>query len=283
MKKLLNISIFVAACVLAACNETSDKQEGSSDTTIVESDTTAPSGLVEETVDIPSDTSTLHCFVAFDASKQGKKPVVLVVPEWWGLNDFPKNKARELAQMGYLAMAVDIYGNGVLAADPTTAGKFAGKFYGDPQLASDRIRAALDVAKSYPQADSSRTAAIGFCFGGSMVLNAAKMGMPLDGVVSFHGGLAGVAPSKNVTSKILVCHGGADGFVPAKDVTAFRKQLDSAGINYTFKEYPGASHAFTNPEATATGQKFNIPISYNESAATAAWSDMKSFFATLWP
>jgi dienelactone hydrolase len=141
----------------------------------------------------------------------------------------------------------------------------------------------LDKAKSYSQADSSKTAAIGFCFGGSMVLNAAKLGAPLDGVVSFHGGLQGVPPAKNtVTSRILVLNGAADPYVPAQDITNFKKQLDSVGVPYTFKDYPGALHAFTNPEADELAKKFKMDVGYNAEADKNSWNDMKAFFADLW-
>jgi dienelactone hydrolase len=225
----------------------------------------------------------MKSFVAYDESKTDKRPIVLVVPEWWGVTDFTKSKAKQLAQDGYFALVVDMYGNGKTADNPDAAMGYAGGFYKNPQLATSRLLAALAKAKTYPQADSSKTAAIGFCFGGSMVLNAAKLGAPLDGVVSFHGGLQGVPPAKNtVTSKILVLNGAADPYVPAQDIANFKKQLDSAGVPYTFKDYPDAKHAFTNPEADEFAKKFKMGVGYNEAADKSSWNDMKSFFADLW-
>jgi dienelactone hydrolase len=224
----------------------------------------------------------MQCFIAYDNNKQGVRPVILIVPEWWGLNEYPKSRAKQLAEMGYFAVAVDLYGNGSVAANPDEAKRMAGGFYANPQLAASRLQAALAKAKTYAQADSTKTAAIGYCFGGSVVLNAAKLGAPFAGVVSFHGALAGVTPSKNtIKSEILVCHGAADKFISPQEVTTFKKQLDSVGAKYTFKEYPNATHAFTNPAATETGKKFNMPISYNPEADKNSWNDMKTFFERI--
>ena len=238
--------------------------------------------IKEEAVDYNSNGTALKGYVAYDASKQGKRPIVLVVPEWWGLTDYPRMRAKQLAQLGYLAMAVDMYGNGKVADNPEEAQKEATAFYKNPKMGKDRLEAALAKAKTYPQADTSQTAAIGYCFGGSMVLNAAKLGSDLDGVVSFHGGLEGVPARKDLLkAKILVCHGAADSFVPQSQVDAFRKSLDSIGATYTFKAYPDATHAFTNPEATRKGEQFKMPIKYNAAADSASWNDMKAFFATI--
>jgi dienelactone hydrolase len=221
-------------------------------------------------------------YVAYNESAKGPRPVVLVVHEWWGVTDYVKSRARQLAEMGYLAMAVDMFGNGRTAGNPGEAQAFAGPFYGDPSLAKKRIDAALAKVKSYPQADTSKVAAIGYCFGGYVVLNAAKLGAELKGVVSFHGNLSGAPVRKDLLkSNVLVAHGGSDPFVPEAEVAAFRKSMDSVGAPYTFKVYPGATHAFTNPDATETGKKFNIPIAYNGAADSTSWNDMKVFFGTI--
>lgn len=206
----------------------------------------------------------------------------MVIPEWWGLTDYPKMRARKLAQLGYIALVADMYGNGTIADSPSLAQKYAMPFYSNPTLAGTRFMAALNKLKTFPQADTARIAAIGYCFGGSMVLNAAKMGAPLNGVVSFHGDLRGVPADKNLLkAKILVCHGAADSFVPQEQVNAFKKQMDSIGADYTFKVYPDATHAFTNPRATERGQRFNMPIQYNAAADTASWKDMQDFFGRI--
>jgi dienelactone hydrolase len=238
--------------------------------------------MKEEDVSYSADSTTMKGFVVYNDSVQGKRPAVLVVHEWWGLNDYAKSRARQLAQMGYIAMAVDMYGNGEVASDPQGAMKLAGPFYGNPQLAKIRLDAALAKLKTYAQVDTSKIAAIGYCYGGYVVTNAAKMGADLKGVVSFHGDLSGVAPDKKLTkAKFLICHGEADTLVSKAVVAKFKKQMDSVGADYTFKSYPGAVHAFTNPESTANGKKFNMLIAYNAEADKNSWNDMKEFFGKL--
>jgi len=238
--------------------------------------------IKEDAVEYSADTVKMNGYVAYDANVEGKRPVVLVVPEWWGLTDYPRMRAKQLAQLGYLAMAVDMYGNGKTVDNPTDAQNMSMPFYQDPQMGYKRLMAAAAKIKTDPHADTSKMAAIGYCFGGGMVLNAARLGADFDGVVSFHGSLVG-APAKKglIKADILVCHGDADPFVPAKDVQAFKKSMDSVGAHYTFKAYPGALHAFTNPGATELGKKFNLPIAYNAAADSASWNDMKEFFGKV--
>jgi len=179
-------------------------------------------------------------------------------------------------------MAVDMYGNGKRADNPTDAGNLAMPFYQNPQLAKTNFDAALNKFKTYDQVDANNIAAIGYCFGGGVLLNLARMGEDLKGVVSFHGSLVGTPADKNLLkAKILVCHGNDDKFVPQTEVDQFKKQMDSIGASYIFKGYDGATHAFTNPNATAMGQKFNLPIAYNAAADTASWNEMKGFFKNI--
>ena len=231
-----------------------------------------------ESVSYKSDTLTMNGYVAYDETDSSKRPVVLIVPEWWGLNEYAKRRARMLAELGYVAMAVDFYGNGAQADNPEQAGKLATPFYKDPAMAKQRFDAALNWVKSLAQADTNQIAAIGYCFGGAQVINMAKLGENLKGVVSFHGNLAVIPPVKDQTkAKILVCHGAADPFVPEAEVATFKKQMDSVGASYVFKAYAGATHAFTNPDATENGKKFNLPIAYQAAADSSSWEDMKSF------
>jgi dienelactone hydrolase len=220
-------------------------------------------------------------FIAYDENKKGKLPIVVVVHEWWGLNDYIKSRARQLAALGYFAICADAFGDGKTADNPTDAMALTKSLYIHPELSLPLVEATIAKAATFPQADTSRIAAIGYCFGGSVVLNAARLGAPLKGAVSFHGGLSGVQPKKGVIkADILVCQGGADPLVPEADQAAFKKSMDSVGAHYTFISYPGAMHAFTNPEATANGEKFKMPIAYNAAADTASWKDMKNLFAT---
>jgi dienelactone hydrolase len=279
MKLLKTLSLAAVVASLVSCNNKAGSDEQKSDTTTTAGTTTQ---IKEEAVSVTVDTVTMNNYVAYNANDTGRHPIVLIVPEWWGLNDYVRSRAQQLAQLGYFAMAVDMFGSGRTAANPQEAQAMAMPFYQNPQMAKARLDAALAKARTYPQADTAQTAAIGYCFGGSMVLNAANLGSDLDGVVSFHGGLQVAPPQKDkLKARFLVAHGGADSFVPEAQVKAFKKSMDSVGANYDFKVYPNATHAFTNPAATENGKKFNLPIAYNGAADTASWNDMKAFFGTI--
>src|SRR5947207_280211 len=206
MKQGRNYLLISTAVLLAACNNQSATSSSGADSTIKE--TAQSPNLKEENVTYTGDGVTMNGYVVYDDSKKGKRPGVLVVHEWWGLTDYPKMRARKLAELGYIAMAVDMYGNGKTADNPDDAGKMAGPFYQNPQMAKARFDAALNKFKSYSQVDTNNLAAIGYCFGGGIVLNMARLGENLNGVVSFHGSLVGTQADKNLLkAKILVCHG----------------------------------------------------------------------------
>ncbi|MBL7744380.1 MAG: dienelactone hydrolase family protein [Chitinophagaceae bacterium] len=274
----MRANIFIGICILtvafsaASCNN-EDKQEP---------ETKTPA-LKEENITYTGDGITMNGFVVYDSNNTEKRPAVLVVHEWWGMNDYAKKRAKELADLGYIAMALDMFGEGRTADNPDSAMKLAGPFYGNKEMAKARFDAALAKLKSYNQVDPNKIAAIGYCFGGAMVLNMAKLGDDLAGVVSFHGNLNVVPANKDLLkAKILVCHGADDPLVPQAEVDQFKKQMDSIGASYTFKAYPGAVHAFTNPAATAVHEKFpNLPVGYNAAADSASWKDMKEFFGTI--
>ena len=269
MRKILSGILMLFA--FSACNNEPEKT----------TETKEPK-LKEENITFSVDSVTMNGFVVYDENKEGMRPAVLVVPEWWGLNDYTKMRATELAKLGYIAIAIDVYGNGKTADNPDSAGKYSMPFYQNPQMTKARIEAAIAKIKTYSQTDSNNVAAVGYCFGGGMLLNVARLGTNLKGIVSFHGSLIGTPADKSLLkSKILVCHGEVDPFVPEEDVVLFKKQMDSIGAAYSFKEYAGAMHAFTNPNATALGRKFKIPIKYNAAADTASWKDMKEFFTEL--
>jgi dienelactone hydrolase len=265
-------TISIAAILCTGCNN----EEKKTTTEMKEP------ALKEQTVSYKVDSSTMNSYVVYDENIEGKRPAVLIIHEWWGLNDNIKNKARELAKLGYIAMAVDVYGDGKIGNDPAEAQKLAMPFYANPPLIKPRFDSAFNKLKEFNQADQSKVAAIGYCFGGAQVLNLARFGEDLKGVVSFHGNLTVTVPDKDLLkANILVCHGAEDKFVLQTEVDLFKKQMDSIGAKYTFKVYPGATHAFTNPYATAIGEKFKMPIAYNAAADTASWNDMKEFFNTV--
>lgn len=277
-KFFFNLAILILAIFFSACNnEGSPKEKEMKDSV-----TTKTPSFKEDNVTYSGDNVTMNGYVVYDENKEGARPAVLVIHEWWGLNDYAKGRAKQLAELGYIAMAVDMYGNGKTADNPDSASKYATPFYQKPQMTKARFDAALEKLKTYPQTDATKIAAIGYCFGGSQVLNLARLGEDLKGVVSFHGNLLGVPLDKSkLKAAILVCHGAADPFVPQKEVAMFKEQMDSIGANYTFKAYEGAVHAFTNPNATAMGEKFKIPIKYDAAADSASWNDMKEFFSRI--
>ncbi len=273
----LTAAFVFAGILLSACNNQSATQE----TTTASSDT-ATKKIKEENVTYIGGDTTMNSFIAYDESTSKKRPGILVLPEWWGVNDYTKSRAKQLAAMGYIAMAVDLYGFGKTADTPDSAQKLSAPFYKDPHLAKTRFDAALEKLKTYAQTDSRNIAAIGYCFGGGMVLNIAREGEDIKGVVSFHGSLLGVSPRRDMLkAKILVCHGEADEFVKPAEVATFSRQMDSIGADYTLKTYAGATHAFTNPNATEIGQKFKMPIAYNAAADSASWKEMQVFFDKL--
>ena len=242
----------------------------------------ALSKIKEDKVTYTVGNNTFNGVIVYDENLKGKRPAILVVHEWWGFDEYSVKRARQLAELGYIAMAVDMYGAGKLATNPTEAKELATPFYKDPSLGKVNLDAALAKLKSYGQCNAHEVFAIGYCFGGSVVLNSAKLGADLLGVVSFHGGLAGVPANKALLkAKILVCHGVNDKFVSESDISGFKQQLDSIGASYKFIVYSNATHAFTNPGSTATGKKFNLPIEYNQKADEDSWNDMKMFFAKV--
>jgi dienelactone hydrolase len=222
----------------------------------------------------------LRGYLACDESVSEKRPGVLVVHEWWGLGDYEKSRAEQLEKLGYVAFALDMYGAGIKTNDPAEAGKYAGALKGDRKLMRARAEAGLEILKSNPHVDATRLAAIGYCFGGTTVLELARGGAPLAGVVSFHGDLGTPNPddAKAFKGKVLVCNGGDDGFVTQKDITAFEDEMRKAGIDWQFISYGGAVHAFTNPEADKHGIK---GIGYNAAADRRSWDAMKTFFGEI--
>lgn len=235
--------------------------------------------VVTKEVSYSSDTVTLKGFLAYDENQKDVRPGVLVVHEWWGHNQYARKRAIMLAELGYAALAVDMYGDGKQADHPEDAGKFAMAVMQSMPTAKARFQAAVNFLKEQTQTDKSRIAAIGYCFGGGVVLRMAVAGEDLKGVVSFHGSLPtdSVENPKQVKAKLLVCNGEDDGFVPAEQIDAFKKAMIDAGINFKFVNYPGAVHSFTNPDADSLAKKFNMPIAYNKQADEESWKDMKLF------
>lgn len=234
--------------------------------------------IVEKEITYKAGDKTMKGYLVYNDAIKTAAPAVLIVHEWWGLTEYPKMRAKMLAELGYVAFCADMFGEGKIADNVADAQKYSGEVYSSPSIIKERFMAAYDILIQQHQVDKNKVAAIGYCFGGTVVLNAATMGCPLVGVVSFHGGLSGIKATKDLLkAKILVCHGGADKFISEEDISNFKKQMEGAGASYDFKVYEGALHAFTNPKSTENGKKFGIPIAYNEAADKASWKDMKAF------
>ena len=231
------------------------------------------------------DGTKLIGYYAYDDAVKGPRPGVVVVHEWWGLNDYAKRRARDLAGLGYSALAIDMYGDGKNTEHPKDAMAFMQAAIKDSDAASARFQAGLDLLKKQPQTDPDKIAAIGYCFGGSVVLNAARQGLPLAGVMSFHGALATKAPATpgSVKAKILVEHGALDSMVTSENVAAFKAEMDKAGADYQFVNLEGAKHGFSNPDADrlSHGDHGGPDIGYNKAADEKSWADMQAFFKKI--
>ncbi len=241
------------------------------------------SNLHTETVRLDADGTELECYLACDNRSDARRPGILVVHEWWGLNDYIRRRVHMLAELGFTALAVDEYGGGQVADDPDEAGRLMNGVLGDMSQAESRMHAALEYLQDHASVDSGRIAAIGYCFGGAMVLHAARTGMPLAGVVSFHGALGSFhkpAPG-SVLAKIMVCHGAEDVLVPQDQVTALKDEMRAAGADLRFISYPGALHGFTNREADANGEKYGLPLAYSEDTDRRSWQEMQDFFKEI--
>jgi len=240
----------------------------------------AQATLRTKTVEYKHGDVVLTGYLSYDPSVKGKRPGVLVLPEWWGVNDYARHRADMLAQLGYIAFVADVYGSGFNTTSPDQAGKHAGEFRANRTLMRERVTAALDVLRKHELCDPRRIAAIGYCFGGTCVLELARSGAEIAGVVSFHGGLSTLNPAdaKNIKCKVLVCHGGNDTFESPEEVAAFQKEMRESNVDWQMNVYGGAVHGFTNPGAG----KFGIPgVGYNERADIRSWEAMRLFFGEI--
>jgi len=244
---------------------------------------TVQAKVVGKEVKYQQDGTNLVGYIAYDDAVNGKRPGVLVVHEWWGHTEFARNRARELANMGYVAFSLDMYGDGKTADHPKDAGRFAGQVKNNMKAAEARFNAARQQLVSHSLTDSNKLGAIGYCFGGGIVLEMARRGSDMKGVVSFHGSLGTDNPAQKgkIKSKVLVFNGSDDPFVKPESISSFKLEMRKAGVDSTFVTMPGAKHSFTNPDATANGKKFNLPLEYNAEADKRSWEQMQAFFKKL--
>ncbi len=226
-----------------------------------------------------ADGTTLKGYIAYDDKIKGKRPGVLVVHEWWGHNDYARKRARMLAEMGYLALAVDMYGDGKTANHPDDAKQFMLAVTSNMDVLKARFNAGLKYLQGSRIVEPDNIAALGYCFGGAVVLNMARLGTDLKGVVSYHGSLGTATPAEpgKVKARIAVFTGADDPMIPSAQIDAFKAEMDKAKVNYTLTVYPGARHSFTNPDADEIGRKFNMPVAYNAEADKDSWAQTGAF------
>lgn len=239
---------------------------------------TASAAVKTQMVEYRVGDARMKGYLAFDDSAKGKRPGVLVFHEWWGLDDYAKKRAEQLAGMGYVAFCPDMYGGGKVTDHPTEAGKMAGMVRMNQKTWLGRAKAGLKVLQDHDRVNGKRIAAIGYCFGGSTALTLAYSGAPLDAVVTFHAALPvpNARQAKTIQARLLICHGADDGFISKDTIAKFKKALDSARVSYRFVSYPGAVHSFTVTGADKRGIK---GIAYNEAADKKSWQQMKDLFA----
>lgn len=256
--KSLYISLMALSLVSCAGNVTKSQQNYEYNTTQMRGHLSVPTNIKE------------------------KRPGILVVHEWWGNNEYSKMRADMLAELGYVALAVDMYGNGTTVETPSEAGALAGGLMKTPAEAKARFEKALQTLKSNPNVDPDKIAAVGYCFGGGVILAMLENGVKLDGAISLHGTLNHIKSfPKNMKTKLLILNGAADPMVPAKDIVSFKKIVEKNKVDMKFVNYPDALHAFSNKKATEVGAKFNIPVAYNEAADKASWVEMQTFLKDL--
>ncbi len=286
MKRLLPI-VLVVGCTQAPPLKTPSEDGPKSAPAVTPASTpasapsSAPAAVKSKEVTYTAGGVQMNGYLAWDPTMSGKRPGVLVVHEWWGHNAYARKRADDLAKLGYVAFAVDMYGDGKTASHPKDAGAFARAVMSDVDAAQARFEAAMKTMNEFELTDTTKTAAIGYCFGGGVVLHMARRGLDLDAIASFHGSLGTAEPVKEagqIKAKILVAHGADDPFVKKETIEAFKKEMATAGADMRFEAYEGAVHSFTNPGADKFGQQFNLPLKYNEAADKKSWAAMQALF-----
>lgn len=264
--------LLLSILILAGCKENKTKTASEAAETTEEQAVK----LKGEVVTYAADSLNMKGYLVWDENATGKRPGVIVVHEWWGHNDYVRQRAEMLAELGYVALAIDMYGDGKQAGHPDDAGKFAMSVMGNIDGATARFKAALEMLRAQESVDAEKIAAIGYCFGGSVALTMANAGLDLDAVAAFHSGVQlPIMPTTDIKAKVLVCNGAVDPFIPAETVAAYKKAMDSVQANYKYIAYENASHSFTSKAADSLAKEFDLPLAYQQEADEKSWAELQ--------
>ena len=274
MKKVYTIGMLALMIGLFSCKEEKKTESGATEE-MPPKEQVAEVDIRGQEIEYQAGDVTMKGYMVWNENATEKQPGILVIHEWWGHNDYTRKRAEMLAELGYVAFAIDMYGDGKQAQHPEEAGAFATEVMQNMGEAEARFNAALAVLKQNEHVDPDKIAAIGYCFGGSVALTMANMGADLDAVAAFHSGITlPVGPSEDLKARVLVCNGADDPMVPAEAVDKFKKQMDSVGATYKYISYENAVHAFTSKAADSLGQTFNLPLAYNADADRKSWEEL---------
>ena len=242
--------------------------------------TAAYAAVKEEAVTYKDGDTTMKGFLVYDDAAKGKRPGIILVHEWWGITKHMHNEARRFARNGYTVFIADMFGDGKTADNPKDAGMLAGSVMKNPAGMQSRFNAARAQLAKHPSVDATKIGAAGYCFGGTVAINMARAGANLVAIAAFHAGMGTNTPApQSVKTKVLVLNGADDPLIKPEQIEAFKKDMDAAKADYRYINYPGALHAYTNPEATEVGKKFNMPVAYNAKVDKEAKAEADKFFA----
>jgi len=276
------VGLAILAIAITSCGETPQNTE-KAEQPETEVEVKEEVKIMREEVTYTSGDTEMKGYVAYDESKEGDRPGILVVHEWWGHTDYVRERADMLAELGYVALAVDMYGDGKTAEHPDDAKKFSGMVMKNMDKSQAKFQAAFEMLKNHPQVADEKISAIGYCFGGSVILAMANAGMDLDGVAAFHSGVqVPVEPSEDLQAEVLIQNGADDPFVSDESVRTFKTKMDEIDKPYEYIEYPGVVHGYTNPDATANGEKFDLPLAYDAEADAKSWKKLQEFLNRLY-